>query len=438
MVEYLENDMMILSSCVYAKHALTLLLNSVVRDGYGKTLVSYISNDIPNALNDISATIEVAMSGSPPKSIFIITDFDADLIGSTIHKNIFSSKVKPHVLFLPATARVGQLQKMLREAKTSIYEFEVGNDNIWMTRSELKALQIFFSGDRNAIKDEYRSIKTFYSQKSSGLKKLRHTLDDSNFAHGEIIFGKHRLAYQKKENKIVDHIYSGKISAVFVPVVNDSFNVESYDIELKLSDGKKIKTSKILSYFTTFGAIARFNAFVLGVALSKVNSDNGGVILSVPIIYNKDSSDSIVRIIKAVKERLLNKQWLGNIVLNIQLNENTLQDDTFTSEICAIRSLGVKLEFTVERLSNNLFSGTMLDIYRLSFHLCGVDKGKNTAFNIDELRSMSFVLNFTNYSCVIKNINNIDDFSKVNKFWSGLYQGDFISEIVNQSGKRVS
>ena len=124
--------------------------------------------------------------------------------------------------------------------------------------------------------------------------------------------------------------------------------------------------------------------------------------------------------------------------MNIQLNENTLQDDTFTSEICAIRSLGVKLEFTVERLSNNLFSGTMLDIYRLSFHLCGIDKGKNTAFNIDELRSMSFVLNFTNYSCVIKNINNIDDFSKVNKFWPGLYQGDFISEIVNQSGKRVS
>lgn len=312
-----------------------------------------------------------------------------------------------------------------------------GNIMQGLTRRELEVILRLLSGNSmttQSIKHNL-SVKTLYSQKITGLKKL-----SAQFTSLTKLLPSHekkrRIAATQKTNSIISEegnlteaVQRGLFFQVYQPVTDREMKVKGFEVLSRwYQKGKVLLPSEFLPQIRTVDSWVILTACVIKNAIEKINQFQGKYWFSVNIPVCLAGSPALLRMLSTARKQLSSPELQAKLVLEFseatdwskgakpvevlrQLNEQNYQvflDDCFSDD---------NMLFPVRQVS---FSGYKLDMSVV----------KNFMGNMQDrclIEGLVYYCHLIGSQCIAKGVDTQEKFTSLKKIGVTAFQGYYLS-----------
>ncbi|HEA0586128.1 TPA: EAL domain-containing protein [Escherichia coli] len=256
---------------------------------------------------------------------------------------------------------------------------------------ELVVLLKSFMGVKTKIlaKQYCLSIKTIYSQKLSGLKKLSSQFPDTATLlpdkHRDLIRNENKYISELKQFVVLEALLKNELFSVFQPVVMSDGQVAGFEVLIRWhKNGQVMLPSMFFQEIHSREEWVMLTEFVIHEAIDAINKFNGKFWFTVNIPATLAESSSLQEIFNVAIVKLKNPKWVGCLIAefsectevrvggNVEKNIITLNsqginvylDDCFSESNCEFIESGVS--FNGYKLDMSLIRNALFDFKAIS------------------------------------------------------------------------
>lgn len=310
-----------------------------------------------------------------------------------------------------------------------------------ITRRELDVMLKLLSGNsmmEQSIESNL-SIKTLYSQKVTGLKKL-----STQFALlAKLLPGRdrmlQRIAYaqiannvKQEDNSLTEAVRRGLFFQVYQPVMNSEMKVEGFEtLSRWYKDGKVLLPVEFLPLIQTENSWIILTACVLKNAIEKINQFQGKYWFSVNIPACLSGSPALLRMLNMAKKQLSTPEFLSKLVLEFSVDANWSKD---ASPMTLLQKL---YEQNYKLFLDDCFSKTnvIFPVKDVNFSGYKLDMSAVNDFIRDDnvrylIKGLVYYCHLTGRQCIAEGVDSYDKFLELKKMGVTAFQGNYISRPV--------
>ena len=419
-------------------------------DVINKRITVFLPNDprvVLDTLNSLSLLIKAYKA---PINILLLSHLQPYWLYRTLQNIVPLRKLLSSVRAARPGTEKNQIFKLLNKNPDEFPLLEqLSRDNTrnngpiteGLTRRELDVILNFLNGSSVSIQSTQQnvSIKTLYSQKITGLKKLSMQFPTlkallPGTERKKIGLGKGQLNTSTEVElwNLSDAVRRGLFFQVYQPVIGRDMNIKGFEILSRwYQNGKELLPSEFLPQIRTVDSWVLLTACIINSAIDKINQFQGEYWFSINIPASLSGSPALLRMLNSARKKLSKPELQDKLILEFsdatdwsknsrsvevirQLNEQNYSiflDDFFSDKTVI---------FPVKKVS---FGGYKLDISIVNNFM----HNKNDRFLIEGL---VYYCHLTGSKCIAKGVDTLDKFLKLKEIGVAAFQGYYFSRPV--------
>lgn len=306
-----------------------------------------------------------------------------------------------------------------------------------LTRCELEAVLDYLSG-RQIKSRPGGSVKTLYTQRLSGLRKLVMQLPSMS-GH---LPGRHRIHSFQAENgdttrspeeqAFVKAIHDGQVFPVFQPVVDRHMQVQGFEVLTRwLRSGRVVPPAEFLPLIRTRETWLLLTAFVMNVAVQRINQFGGALYFAVNVPPCVAESGALLRMAETARSQLKDSDWVDRLVTEFAETTDLSRDERALSTIRDMVEAGYRI------FLDDCFSvgSVMFPVRQAQFSGYKLDMSVVNAFrqNLHDenlIRGLVYYCRLTGSQCIAEGVDSREKFNELANIGVDCFQGFYISPPV--------
>ncbi|CAD6112700.1 EAL domain-containing protein [Escherichia coli] len=280
------------------------------------------------------------------------------------------------------------------------------------------------------------SIKTIYSQKLSGLKKLSSQFPDTATLlpdkHRDLIRNENKYISELKQFVLLEALLKNELFSVFQPVVMSDGQVAGFEILIRWhKNGQVMLPSMFFQEIHSREEWVMLTEFVIHEAINAINKFNGKFWFTVNIPATLAESSSLQEIFNVAIVKLKNPKWVGCLVAEFSEYTEVRAGGNVEKNIITLNSQGINVyldDCFSESNCEFIESGVSFNGYKLDMSLV-----RNALFDFKAISKIKKTIAFcvSNESiCIAEGVESEELYKKLSAEGVSLFQGYFFSEPV--------
>lgn len=304
-----------------------------------------------------------------------------------------------------------------------------------LTRRELEAVLEYLSGRQ--IKSRIGvSAKTLYTQRLAGLRKLVAQLPSMS---GKLP-GRHRahfhrvadIAISPEEQELIRALHNGQVFPVFQPVVDRNMQIQGFEVLTRwLHNGRVVPPAEFLPLIRTRETWLLLTAFVMNVAVQRINQFGGRLYFTVNVPPCVAESGALLRMAETARKQLKVPDWVNLLVPEFAETTDLSRDERALGTIRDMVEAGYRV------FLDDCFSAgsVMFPVRQAQFSGYKLDMSLVSAFlqNLHDenlIRGLVYYCRLTGSQCIAEGVDSREKFSALADIGVDSFQGFYISPPV--------
>lgn len=384
------------------------------------------------------------MSGSLA-GVYILSHFSPAWLYRTLLSLVGVEALPGGIMAARADLACQQLKEFISRRPTGFHLREVAAAEEWrnggraegLTRRELEAVLDYLKGQQIKYRDGV-SAKTVYTQRQSGIRKLVVQLPSMS----DNLPGKHRIhsralpgisvSPSPQEQAFARAIHEGHVFPVFQPLVDRHMKIQGFEVLTRwLKDDRLISPAEFLPLIQTRETWLLLTAFVMNVAVQRINQFDGKLYFTVNVPPCVAESGALLRMAEAARGKLKDPGWLGCLVTELAETTNLNSDKKTISTIGKMVDAGYRV-FLDDCFSKG---SVMFPVRQAQFSGYKLDMSLVSAFRQNQhdenlIRGLVYYCRLTGSQCIAEGVDSWDKFSALADIGVDRFQGFYISPPV--------
>lgn len=307
-----------------------------------------------------------------------------------------------------------------------------------VTKRELDVMLKLLSGNSMMEQsiDDNLSVKTLYSQKVSGIRKL-----STQFTSlAKLLPGRERILQRMavdkpsnnvrpEDNSLTEAVRRGLFFQVYQPVTDREMKVKGFEtLSRWYKDGKVLLPMEFLPLIRTENSWITLTACVIKDAIEKINQFKGEYWFSVNIPACLSGSPALLRMLSAAKKQLSNPGFLDKLILEFS------EDIDWSKNSPSVAILRELYEQKYRVFLDYCFSDSAVafPVRKVNFNGYKLDTSvvNSAMYNIDDyhlIKGLAYYSQLTGSQCVAEGVDTYEKFVALKDMGVTAFQGSYFS-----------